>query len=158
MTTMPRHRQPTTPQDVAALALIAAATLAATVALAATAQADSSSQFQSPSGGITCMMSTGDDGQSRASCQVDEYTYIPPPKPAECHLNWGSQLTLNQGSAADFACQHQSLRSPGEQTLDYGQTSSVGAITCDSEPTGMTCTDTGTGHYFRISRESYDLG
>jgi len=26
------------------------------------------------------------------------------------------------------------------------------------EPTGMTCTDSGTGHFFRVSRESYQLG
>jgi serine/threonine-protein kinase len=36
--------------------------------------------------------------------------------------------------------------------LDYGQTRSVGAITCDSEPSGMACTDSSTGHYFRRSR------
>jgi len=31
-------------------------------------------------------------------------------------------------------------------------------MTCDSEPSGMTCTDSSTGHFFRISRESYQLG
>jgi hypothetical protein len=35
---------------------------------------------------------------------------------------------------------------------------SVGVITCDSEPAGMTCTDSSTGHFFRVSRESYQLG
>ena len=43
-------------------------------------------------------------------------------------------------------------------TLDYGQTRCLGPITCDSEPTGMTCTDTSTGHFLRVSRESYQLG
>jgi hypothetical protein len=43
-------------------------------------------------------------------------------------------------------------------TLDYGQTRSLGSITCDSEPSGLTCTDTGSGHFFRLSRESYDVG
>ena len=33
-----------------------------------------------------------------------------------------------------------------------------GKITCDSEPSGVTCTDTSTGHFFRVSGESYQLG
>jgi hypothetical protein len=50
------------------------------------------------------------------------------------------------------------LHRPGLWTLGYGQSLSAGAITCDSEPTGMTCTDRSTGHFFRVSRESYQLG
>ena len=38
------------------------------------------------------------------------------------------------------------------------QHQSFGAITCDSEQTRMTCTDTDTGHYFRVSSDSYQLG
>jgi hypothetical protein len=49
------------------------------------------------------------------------------------------------------------LRIPGEPTLDYGQTISAGTITCDSEPTGIKCTDS-SGHYFRVSKDSYNLG
>jgi hypothetical protein len=42
--------------------------------------------------------------------------------------------------------------------LDYGQTHSIGTITCDTEPAGVTCIDSSTGHFFRVSRESYQLG
>ena len=42
--------------------------------------------------------------------------------------------------------------------LAYGQTHTVDTITCGSEPPGVTCTDTGTGHFFRVSDESYQLG
>ncbi|WP_156764930.1 hypothetical protein [Mycobacterium sp. 1081908.1] len=42
--------------------------------------------------------------------------------------------------------------------LGFGQTRSLGTITCNSEPAGVTCTDAGTGHFFRVSRESYQLG
>ncbi len=44
------------------------------------------------------------------------------------------------------------------KTLDYGQSMSYGVITCDSESAGVTCTDTGTGHFVRISRENFELG
>ncbi len=33
----------------------------------------------------------------------------------------------------------------------------LGPITCDSETTGMTCTDNSTGHYFRLSRDNCEL-
>ncbi|MBO0863576.1 MAG: hypothetical protein J2P16_00695 [Mycobacterium sp.] len=42
--------------------------------------------------------------------------------------------------------------------LDYGQTRSAGAITCRSEQSAMHCTDDSTGHFFRVSQESYELG
>jgi hypothetical protein len=44
-------------------------------------------------------------------------------------------------------------------TLDYGQkTRSLGAISCDSEQSGVTCTDTSTGHFFQVSSDSYQVG
>jgi hypothetical protein len=42
-------------------------------------------------------------------------------------------------------------------TIDYGQTRSAGQFACDSEPSGITCTDDSTGHFFGISRESDQL-
>jgi hypothetical protein len=42
--------------------------------------------------------------------------------------------------------------------LDYGQTRTLGSISCESEPSGVTCSDSSTGHFFRISRDSYQLG
>jgi hypothetical protein len=50
------------------------------------------------------------------------------------------------------------LNAPGLKTLDYGQTYSRGAITCDSEFSGVICTDTPTGHFLRVSRENYEFG
>ena len=43
-------------------------------------------------------------------------------------------------------------------TLAYGQTHTVGTITCASGPSGVTCTDSSTGHFFQVSREAYTLG
>jgi hypothetical protein len=43
-------------------------------------------------------------------------------------------------------------------TLDYGETRSIATITCDVEPWGVTCTDSTTGHFLRLSRGSYELG
>ncbi|OBA59392.1 hypothetical protein A5647_17145 [Mycobacterium sp. 1100029.7] len=72
-------------------------------------------------------------------------------------MNWGARLSLVQGSAAVFACYHQEFGT-AEDTLEFGQTHSIGTTTCDSEPDGVTCTDSSTGHFFRLSRDSYQLG
>ncbi|WP_422227806.1 hypothetical protein [Mycobacterium sp.] len=42
--------------------------------------------------------------------------------------------------------------------LDSAQAPSGGAITCSSEQSAMKCTDVTTGHFFRVSQESYELG
>ena len=96
-------------------------------------------------------------GQNIARCEVVDHTWVAPPRSTDCHLNWGDRFELTQGSTAAFNCYGQEFPTP-EQTLAYGQTRSLGTITCDSEYTGMTCADSSTGNYFRVSRDSYQLG
>ena len=129
------------------------ATVAAALVLAPPAQADSYS-FQSPSGNIACML--GADG---VACDISDYTYQPPPPPlCAQHISWGNRFVLEPGKAAAIHCHGDTLRLPGEPTLDYGQTASAGTLSCTSEASGVRCTDSSSGHYFRVSRDSYDLG
>ena len=139
--------------------------LAATIALPATARADSPSfLFESPSGKIVCHMTTGADGTGSVACDVESTTYAPPQSP-DCHQRWGDPFSLDQGSAPNAYC-HTDVMVPGTppghgravDMLAYGQTHTVGTITCDSEPAGITCTDSSTGHFFRVFNESYELG
>jgi len=46
---------------------------------------------------------------------------------------------------------------PGLRVLAYGQAVSFGGIVCDSQETGVRCTNRATGHGFRVARGSYDL-
>ncbi|HEX3283406.1 MAG TPA: DUF6636 domain-containing protein [Mycobacterium sp.] len=142
------------------LPLIAAAPLAAAaIALPATAHAATDFNFHSPSGNIFCDMHMGDDGKSQATCITADHNWVSPPRSRDCADNelWGDALSLYQGEAG-FQCY---LRLPDDptagQTLHYGDTLANGTITCKSEPAGITCTDSGTGHFFRIARESYQL-
>ncbi|MCV7195922.1 DUF6636 domain-containing protein [Mycobacterium angelicum] len=136
-----------------ALALVGAATVAAAVAFPPSAHADPQN-FQSPSGNIYCTLDS-----MGAACDISEYNYQPPPPP-ECgkHLAWGSRFTLSAGAAGAIACHGDTLRIPGEPTLNYGQTASAGTITCVSEMSGMKCTDSSSGHFFRVSKDAYQLG
>lgn len=137
----------------AKIALVVAATAASAIALPATAHAFAQN-FQSPSENIFC---TIDD--IGAACDISEFKYQPPPPP-ECakHLAWGGRFTLTPGNPGTIECQGDTLRVPGEQTLDYGKTISAGTFTCDNEPSGMKCTDNSSGHFFQVSRDAFNLG
>jgi hypothetical protein len=120
------------------------------------AQPDGPSSFRSPSGNINCTLSTP-GGDNAARCEVVDHTWTASSPPPDCHLNSGDRFYLTQGGAAVVGCYAQEFP-VAESTLGYGQSRSFGTITCDSEYTGMTCTDSSTGHYFRVSRDTYELG
>lgn len=143
------------------IAVIWTATAATTLPLAATAHADVLASFQSPSGDVGCSMRIGSDGKGGVTCEVGGHTWVivaPTPNCGSASGDWEFDLDQGNPPGRGYSCAARSLVYPGVQTLDYGQTRSAGAITCDSEPTSMTCTDTGTGHFFRVSRDSYQLG
>jgi hypothetical protein len=104
----------------------------------------------------------GSGGAGFVVCEVRDFTYVVPPKEITgCQdQRWprGNVVEIVTGSGTDWTCPGTEFDGGPGQTLDYGQTRSFGAITCDSEPAGMTCTDTSTGHFFRVSRDSYQVG
>lgn len=158
------------------ISMIAAASIAAaaTIALAATAHADPTDvtyEIMSPSGNIACVLAEvtigSNDVYGQAACDVVDHRWAAPPLPPDCHIPHEPVFFLSSRSqfiprpAAIDQC-HAGNSSiylmSGLQTLDYGQTRSVGAITCESESSGITCTDTSSGHFFRVSKEFYELG
>ena len=146
---------PTTTATVAAAPAVTVTVAPPTTAVAQPA-ANGPASFASPSGNIHCSLSAF-GGQTQARCEVVDHTWQAASAPADCHLNWGSRLYLTQGGDASLGCYGQEFP-PVNETLGYGQSRSFGTLTCDSDPTGITCTDSSTGHYFRASRESYELG
>ncbi|BBX90966.1 hypothetical protein CQY21_26395 [Mycolicibacterium boenickei] len=132
---------------------------AALIALPATAHAcPSSTKFVTPSGNIWCLTSRGSDSANGVVCEIRDHTYTAPPKPEDCHLDWGDRVSLKPGSAPVVHCHGDTIFDAGMPTLSYGQTRWAGPIKCEAQPSGVTCTDTPSGHFFRISRESLELG
>ena len=159
MTTTSRSQQATATVK---LALIAMATFGVAIGLAGTATANGEFDFRSPSGDVVCAMEVGHDPNDQANygkgavyCQV-KHTYPQPPL-ADCPLG-GREYDLEEGTPSALGCQGGVLVDPPPPTLGYGQTRSVGAITCDVEPSGVTCSDSSTGHFMFLSRDSYKLG
>lgn len=119
------------------------------------AHADAVYNFQSPSGNIACMLGDGLNGA--VECDIADHTYVEPPRPSECPLSYGDRFRLDPGQPAMMSCHSDTVRVSGMQTLDYGRTLSLGPISCTSEAAGMTCSDANSGHFFRVSRGSYEL-
>lgn len=142
--------------------MIAAAAISLSLAAAAHAGTDAPGDitFKSPTGNIACDIAPNIGGA--ASCEIRDHAW---PTPASsngqiCDFAFGGQhFNLVPGEAADVTCfQGASLiDSPNMEILDYGQTRSFGTITCDSEKNGITCTDSGTGHFFRLSSDTYQV-
>ena len=143
----------------AKLVLIATAIAAATIGLAGIAHADDEIDFQSPSGDVICAMAqsqdTSEHGKGWVLCQVLNHTYPQPPLP-DCPVG-GRDYELHEGAPASVGCQGGLIVGSLPPAIDYGQTRSIGTITCDVEPSGVTCTDRSTGHFLRLSRDSYQV-
>ncbi len=137
-------------------ALLLAVALMA-VALAAVAHADDYYHFQSPSGNIYCDMAAFSGTPPSVACEIVERDWTAPPRPPDCDAGWGDRIGLIQGSAPGLGCHSDTTRDPRLPILAYGDSRTVASLTCTSAPNGMTCTDASTGHYFRMSRESYEL-
>jgi hypothetical protein len=112
--------------------------------------------FQSPSGNIRCTMYTSTEGHSNAICRVAKHDWTAT-QPANCHLDWGNRVDLEEGSPARFGCYGQEMPA-ATYTLEYGQINTLGSISCASDTAGIMCIDKSSGHDFLVSRETVHLG
>ena len=141
------------------IVLAAGAIAASAIGLAANAHAEPDYLlFTDPTGNIKCEMTTSYKGDPYANCVVRDAAYAVPADKCDFPGAVNPQVELTQGDTPTLSCVVASDDTPGEFTLALGQTRSFGMITCDSEDFGVTCTDAGTGHYFRAGTGSYDLG
>jgi hypothetical protein len=118
--------------------------------------ADSYEAFQSPSGNIVCGIGFLNNN-GFAICEIGSHNWVVPPRPPSCEGGWGDRIGMDQGSPPALGCHTDTLRGTTEAPLAYGSTRAVGEMSCDSELSGITCTDASTGHFFHISRDSYEL-
>lgn len=106
--------------------------------------------FSSPTENIGCSMS--DEG---VRCDVRQASWNPPPKPANCPLDWGQGVSVGDGEAG-YVCAGDTTLG-GTTTLRYGESSKVGDFICESSEAGMRCENTSTGHGFELSRSAVNL-
>lgn len=107
--------------------------------------------FRSPSGRVHCSLTP-----THASCDITEFDYEPPPRPADCDLDWGGMVVLDS-SGASFVCHGDTNAAADARVLPYGETLGNDAWTCTSRETGMTCRERDGDRGFTLSRARYEL-
>ena len=110
--------------------------------------------FMLPSGNIWCSMT-----ETTATCTILQYTFTPPAVPDGCDGTVGNVLEVTAGEKAGLACVVGAPQSApaGTVTLEYGQASTVGEMTCHSSTNGATCRHNPSGAGFSVARGGYTL-
>jgi uncharacterized protein DUF6636 len=108
--------------------------------------------FKSPTGNIGCDIIAG-----TARCDISQRSWSPPPTPKSCPpvVDYGQGLVVGGSGPGRLVCAGDTTRDPSAAPLSYGTDTVVGSFQCTSRTTGMTCTNTGTGHGFFISFQGY---
>ena len=106
--------------------------------------------FRSPSANIGCELVAG-----FARCDIAKRNWSPPPRPANCPLDYGQGLEVGRSGTGHLVCAGDTALNPQAMALGYGSSSRVDSITCASTTDGMTCTNNVTGHGFFISIQGY---
>jgi hypothetical protein len=119
---------------------------------APTTQTRRLARFQTPTGNIAC-----DAREGSIRCDILEKSWTPPPKPADCDLDWGSALALDSDGAPVIVCVGDTVADPTLPRLAYGTASAAEGITCVSREDGLTCTSDRTRRGFFLSRARYQL-
>lgn len=119
--------------------------------------------FKSPTGNIVCGYGIAPSGEASMECGIKS-GLAPPPKQIHCDAGDPNDKRVSlrdTGRAAPVLC----AGDPGPllpeiqaraRVLAYGSTTRVGAITCTSETSGLTCRNR-SGHGFFLSRERWRL-
>jgi hypothetical protein len=140
----------------AGVALIVAVVSGLATMAAARAADAVSAGFKTPSGNIHCRLLT-EGAATSLRCDAKEVEGRPPPRPDNCHFQWGRAFALlANGGEAHLVCHSDSLGEEQLPVLRYGETWQQEPFTCLSASSGLTCS-TPAKHGFVLSKTSQKL-
>ncbi|MCU1433246.1 MAG: hypothetical protein JWP95_2351 [Actinotalea sp.] len=115
-------------------------------------QAEEVAAFQMPSGNIFCEMT-----ETSAECTILSFSYSPPAPPEGCAGTVGNVLRVAAGEEGTMPCVESPPTAPPESmpVLEYGEASTVGEMTCQSNQNGVYCQHDRTRNGFSVARAGY---
>jgi hypothetical protein len=129
--------------------------LAAALAGAASASASSAAgitTFRTPSGNIGCVYAPAESGfQASLRCDIRSGFKPNPPRPKNCHLDYGDSYELFKTGRTVITCHGDTAIDPHARVLAYGKMWRKNGFTCISKTTGLRCTNR-SAHGFFLSR------
>ncbi|MEM7339756.1 MAG: DUF6636 domain-containing protein [Actinomycetota bacterium] len=106
---------------------------------------DGSYAFTSPSGNISCQMVSA----FGVSCHIADKQWTVD-QPAGCEFDWGNAVGVGTDGAF-WECYSDVFWNPDAPALDYGRRAIIGDYVCESEITGVTCSNS-RGDGFSLAR------
>ncbi len=107
--------------------------------------------FTSPSGNILCGIFDDDSPGARCDMRTLTPSYTTPP--ADCEQDWGAYFWIGaHGRSGELICVGDIVADPeSAPVLSYGRHITFAGVTCQSEESGVTCTNA-AGHGFTIAK------
>ncbi|GAC1486140.1 MAG: hypothetical protein NVS1B9_04880 [Solirubrobacteraceae bacterium] len=112
-------------------------------------------EFQSPTGNIGCVMDSGSFGV-QVRCDIDKHTWVAPPRPRSCMLDWGHGVLVSGSGRGRYVCAGDAALHLGPH-LAYNRSITLGRLRCTSLFTGVRCLNRATGHGFTLARSHVSL-
>jgi Family of unknown function (DUF6636) len=108
--------------------------------------------FKSPSANIGCMIIGG-----TARCDIKKKSWPLPARPSTCPkiVDFGQGMIVTGSGSGHLVCAGDTVLDPTAKVVPYNTDTIVGAFRCESRTSGMTCTNTRTGHGFFLSIQTY---
>jgi hypothetical protein len=125
--------------------------------------------FQTADGNISCGMVKGQKKKrhkhprlpGEARCDVKNHTWVAPPKPKYCDVDWGFGAAVSDKGVGGYVCAGDTVALPNAPVLAPGATSiTLGRYTCTVPVTpgnSVRCTNNLTTHGFEVSADSVSL-
>ncbi|MCW2981240.1 MAG: hypothetical protein JWO14_2967 [Solirubrobacterales bacterium] len=107
--------------------------------------------FYMPSHNIACALSP-----VRIRCDIRNKSWSPPPKPANCQLDWGNSISVGATGGPTILCAGDTLLTGHYTVLPYGEIIARGKISCLSKSDGLTCINKQRDGFF-LSFEELNL-
>jgi hypothetical protein len=85
-----------------------------------------------------------------ARCDIQKKTWTAPPKPADCDLDFGNGVAVVKTEKATVVCAGDTVQG-AKEVLEYGEVVRVGSFLCDSESSGVRCSNEDSGRIYGVA-------
>ena len=92
-----------------------------------------------------------------ARCDIQQHSWPTPPTPPTCDVDYGNGVQVGKHGSGSYVCAGDSVFSPGNPVLGYGDKITKKRFRCKSKPNGVRCVNRRNDHGFFLSREDARL-
>jgi hypothetical protein len=92
-----------------------------------------------------------------ARCDLRQHTWVAPPKPKSCPVDWGDGVVVSRHGPGNYVCAGDTVANPSAPALGPGASITLGHYTCGVLTESVRCTYNRNGHGFEVSAASVAL-